>query len=142
MAENTNTPTIEQLQEENQNLSDTLASKNADLESLGSQLASTGKELGEAKAEIEVLTAVNEELQAKIEELSSPKSIAQAVAEVKDKKASLPATNLFTVEGESFKFVSPVFVFQKKRILAENAINDQKLLEQLVSMKSGAITKA
>jgi hypothetical protein len=92
------------------------------------------------KAENETLTAVNEELTAKVEELSAPKTIAEAVEEKKP-EAKIP-DETFSVDKVNYRFTTPVFFFDNKRITAESALTDQALLKKLVKLKSGIIQQA
>lgn len=98
------------------------------------------KERDELREENELLTAVNDELQTKVEELSSPKTIKEAI-EKKSEKLTVP-TDSFEVDGVKYKFISPVFVHKKTRVVAADALNNEELLKELVQMGSTLIAKA
>jgi predicted nuclease with TOPRIM domain len=90
------------------------------------------------KTENEALTAVNEELTAKLEELSKEPAKSE---EAEEKKPEIPQ-DTFTVGKKKYRFITPVFVYNKQRITAEAAIKDNTLLAELVKIKSGFIQEA
>lgn len=113
--------TLEQLQQENAELS----SKVADLET-----------------ELELTKEVNAELTAKVEELSVKGSLGEAGEKAQaEEKPVLPAES-FTVDGVKYKFNTPVFVYGGKKVLSSQAILDTALLSELVARGIGVITKA
>lgn len=113
------------------------------------QIVELNKKIADLDTENAVLVEVNKALTLKLEELGTsqtldPRSqaIADEPAKVNNKKpAELPAL-MFTVDGKSYKFISPVFMYQKKRIVAADAILDQELLNELVAAKIGVIKEA
>jgi hypothetical protein len=98
--------------------------------------------IAELEAENEVVNEVNKELSGKIEELSAKASLGEAGEKAQaEEKPTLP-TEPFTVDGNKYKFIAPVFVYGGKKVLASQAINDTALLSELVAKGIGVITKA
>ena len=89
--------------------------------------------------------SVNESLQNKIEEQDSIiKNIAagkKANANVAISKPKVPADS-FKVEGETFVFTLPVFIFKGNKILASEALANEDLLKELVKIKFGGIKRS
>jgi hypothetical protein len=113
--------TLEQLQQENAEL--------------------TGK-LQDAETELEMTKEVNAELTAKVEELSAKVSLGAAAEQAQAEEKPVLPTETFEVDGAKYKFTTPVFVFDGKKVLASQAINDADILSQLVAKGSGVVTKA
>ena len=91
--------------------------------------------------ENEALTVVNEKLQEKIVELSGPKNIPDAAKKAEQVKPLVLPKEEFESGGEKYVFISPVFTFKRQRIVAEEALLDQDLLDELVNSKVGCIKK-
>lgn len=105
--------TLEQLQEENENL----AAENA------------------------TLSQVNDDLSKKVEELSKKQTVAAAANAAQKKERPKVPVDVFEVEKNKYMFVSPVFTYKKKKITAADALKDTSLLAELVKAGSGVITK-
>lgn len=141
----------EALRADNKELSDSVAAKSSMLlvvqdenenliKHISKLVADSAIEIETLRSENEVLVAVNDELTAKIEELSkAPAQVASASTEIK--ALTLPK-DTFEVDGVKYQFVSPVFMRQKQRVTAQEALKDSKLLEELVKAGSGSIKKA
>jgi predicted nuclease with TOPRIM domain len=125
--------TIEELQQENEQLT----TENEELKKVNENLASENQSL---KEEVETVTAVNDELQLKVEELSTI-APSEPTAKSSESKPVLP-TSTFEVHGETYRFISPVFMYKGQRFTAEAALQDYCLLAQLVDAQSGCIIKA
>jgi hypothetical protein len=112
------------------------------LEQLQQENAELNGKLQDAKTELELTKEVNVALTAKVEELSAKVCLGSAAEQAQaDEKPVLP-TESFEVDGAKYKFTTPVFVFDGKKVLASQAINDTAILSQLVAKGSGVITKA
>ncbi|HEU4634345.1 MAG TPA: hypothetical protein VFS22_10185 [Flavisolibacter sp.] len=112
------------------------------LEQLQQENADLQAEVASLKEEVETVNAVNEELQAKIEDLSTGKSIGEEGEKAQKKEKAVLPTETFTVDGQAYKFISPVFMYQKERIVAATALKDESLLAKLVAAKLGVIVEA
>ncbi len=115
--------------------------KNAELATqCGEDCANAKGRIAELEAENEVLNNVNKELTLKIEELSNPKTIAEAGNRAAEKRTPAMPVEQFEVGGNAYKFVCPVFMFKKNRVVAAEAIHNESLLAELVAAKVGAIS--
>lgn len=100
------------------------------------------KENDDLKTELEMTKEVNQELTAKIEELSKTAPLGEAGERAQAEETPVIPTSTFEVGGKNFKFITPVFVYGGKRVLASQAINDTALLTELVDKGVGVITLA
>ncbi|MEP7375530.1 MAG: hypothetical protein ABI675_19450 [Chitinophagaceae bacterium] len=120
-----------------------LATSENDIQIQAEERRSYEKKSIELSDELAIVSKVNEELSITIEnltkQLDAKKTIADAAQEIAEKKTPPIPTSSFTVDGKSYKFISPVFVYQKQRIVAADAINNQDLLNELVAAKVGSI---
>ena len=127
--------TIEKLQKENETL-------RSELKAAEEKSAADAQTISNLQAEVEVVSDVNADLTKKVEELSAPKTVTEAAEKLEEVKKAVLPTETFEVAGEKYQFISPVFMLNKRRITAEEALLDQELLNELVKIGSGAIVKA
>ena len=55
-----------------------------------------------------------------------------------EKKKVIPS-DVFEADGKKYKFVAYAFILDGEQITAEQALKDEKVLAQLVKIKSGVI---
>lgn len=138
--------TLEELQAELE-ASQKSAADNLELANLAEKKCEeTAAMLATLQAENATLSKVNDELSIVIDTLTkqveSKKTVADAAKEIADKKVPPVPTSMFTVDGKSYVFICPVFMFRKQRVIAAEAINNQDLLNELAAAKIGAIKPA
>lgn len=112
--------TIESLQAENQKLKD---------------------QVEDLTQENTLVMDINKELTLKIEELSQLKRPEIIEAKAAEKTPTLPSET-FDVDGVSYRFTAPAFIYQGKKHIAAEALNDTALLAELVAKKIGFVTQA
>ena len=93
------------------------------------------------QSENETITKINDELVAKIEELSAVKGPVDLAKKANEVKTVSTPKESFEVDGVKYKFIAPVFMFKKERIVAADVINDSAKLAELVAAKLGTIQK-
>jgi predicted nuclease with TOPRIM domain len=145
--------TLEQLQQENAELTGKLQDAEAELEltkeanavltaKLQQGTTDLNGKLQDMETELESTKEINEELTAKVEELSAKVSLGAAAEQAQAEEKPVLPTETFEVDGAKYRFTTPVFVFDGKKVLASQAMNDTAILSQLVAKGSGVITKA
>jgi cell division septum initiation protein DivIVA len=89
-------------------------------------------------AENETLKAVNDELSKELASLSE-NSLQAAVDKAKKTEVPTLSAETFEVEETRYGFVSPVMMFEKKRITNADVLASKELQAKLVAAKSGMI---
>ncbi len=112
------------------------------LEALQADLLAANSACAEKDLQIKDALAVNERLQEKLEELErqieASAKAGKPIAAAPAKKAQVP-TESFTSGDQAYVFTVPAFSLGGKKILASEALSDQALLDELVTMGYGGI---
>jgi predicted nuclease with TOPRIM domain len=108
------------------------------LEELNAEHIRQDKQVEALLAENETLKAVNDELSKELASLSE-NSLQAAVDKAKKTEVPTLSAETFEVEETRYGFVSPVMMFEKKRITNADVLASKELQAKLVAAKSGMI---